>query len=367
MSDLIGWFSLATPLHVHLTKAGVKAWFYAHALQGVWSVSRDYLLDYRIWLLAVIPCLLLETFLPAMMESESRHASRWLDFVYPIFGGILLAPFTGIMIAGIDRFFRTNLPYLNTGLLDHKPLVLQVLGAFLIMDLASYVSHYLRHKVKWLWYFHTIHHSQENLNPFTANRAHFAEAVISSAILTVPIAFVGGPPLHWTLYLVLSKAWTYFIHSNVKTNLGPVGSVVVTPQFHRVHHSTLPEHYDKNFGERLVLWDWLFGTLVRDTTVYPPTGVTGIERWAVEGETGARAIASTWMRQTAYPFVKIWGSIQGALRAGPVHAAPENTSSLSERRATAEARLNAPAPDVGSGSGRQLTAAQGPAVKERSA
>lgn len=359
--------SLATPLHLHLTKAGVKAWLYAHELQGVWQVARDYLLDYRIWLLAVVPCLLLETFLPAMMESDSRHASRWLDFSYPIFGGLLLAPFTGLLLAGVDQFYRAHLPFLNTGLLDNKPAIVQIIGSFLILDFASYLSHYLRHRVKWLWYFHAIHHSQENLNPFTANRAHFFEAVISTVIRTIPIAFFGGSPMNWTLFIALSGTWTYFIHSNVRTNLGLLRFLLVTPQFHRVHHSRLPEHFDKNFCERLVIWDWLFGTVVRDSTIYPPTGVPGMESWAVEGKTSARAIATAWFGQTAYPFVKIWESVRDALRrrlGGPTVATVARDE-LEERRAGG---TRTPAfSETVTPPGRQRTSGSAQRVTERSA
>jgi sterol desaturase/sphingolipid hydroxylase (fatty acid hydroxylase superfamily) len=307
----------ALPLQVHVVKATVKAWLYAHSLQRVWDVARDYVFDYHLWLVAIIPCWLLETFLPAMMERESHRASRWLDFCYPVFGGLVLAPFTAIVISGIDHFARAHLTFARTGLLDHRPMAVQFIGAFLIMDFAGYIAHYLKHKVKWLWYFHAIHHSQENLNPFTANRAHFGDAVITSAVWIVPITIAGGPPLTWTAYVVLTQAWSYFVHSNVKVELGPLRYLLVSPQYHRIHHSARPEHWNKNFCDRLAIWDWLFGTVCRDATVYPETGVPDMESWAIEHDAAPSAVAATWVRQTAYPFIKIWESIGDTLRIRP--------------------------------------------------
>jgi hypothetical protein len=201
------------------------------------------------------------------------------------------------------------LPSLNTALLDNKPLWLQILGAFIIGDLMFYVCHWLRHKVKWLWYFHSIHHSQEHLSPLTIYRFHFGDQIARDLITTVPIAFVGGAPITWSIVVVLFNFWGHFIHSNVKTNLGPLKYIFVSPQFHRCHHSVMPEHVNSNYGERLIIWDFLFGTMVKDFNCYPPTGVNGIERWVVESDSTMRALTTYWFKQTFYPFYKIGQSI----------------------------------------------------------
>ena len=59
----------------------------------------------------------------------------------------------------------------------------------------------------------------------------------------------------------------FFIHANVKTNLGPLKYILVSPQYHRLHHSIMPEHFDVNYGERLAIWVFLFGTMARISTV----------------------------------------------------------------------------------------------------
>jgi sterol desaturase/sphingolipid hydroxylase (fatty acid hydroxylase superfamily) len=326
MGSLVNWYRSIPWTQLANLKGNAKVWAYAHHLGYLWDTSRErvlpYLLDYKVWTLGLIPCLLLESIFPAVMDNDARRASRWMDFCYPIFGGLTLFPFVSILVNGLQQLYQDHIPFLNTRLLDGAPLLVQFACALVVTDLMSYVAHYLRHKVRWLWFFHTIHHSQENLNPLTVYRVHAFEAVINTAIRTIPMAFVGGSAERWVWFIELDIVWHCFIHANVRTNLGPLGRIVVSPQFHRIHHSSLPDHFDKNYGERLMLWDWLFGTMHPDTSTYPPTGVNGLEPWSVERASSFRGLATAWAGQVAYPFVKIGQSILQLTR--------RKTSSLSQ-------------------------------------
>ena len=300
---------------VHAAKDAAKAFFEGHHSTALWEIVRDRVLNYDFWLLAFIPAVMLEHLAPAEEFAENRRTELWLDFWYPVFKAAFAMPFIVIFAEGLKAFYRAHIPFLDTGLLDGKPMWLQMLGAFLITDFMFYVGHFLRHKIRWFWYFHAIHHSQEVLNPMTTSRSHALEGVINVLIRFVPIAFVGGSPVSWSVFVVLNGFWGYFIHANVRTNLGPLRYVVVSPQFHRVHHSKLPEHWDKNYGERLIVWDWMFGTMHPDMECYPPTGVMSMERWAVETKPGMIGFVTTWFRHNAYPFVKIGKSVAAAVRA----------------------------------------------------
>lgn len=300
---------------LHAAKDSAKTLFADYHAGAVWDVLRDHVLNYDLWVLCFLPAVVFETLAPAESPSPNRRTEFWVDFWYPVFKAIFAVPFVALFTAGIEGFYRSHLPFLNTALLDGKPMWLQVLGLFLITDFMFYWCHRIRHEVKWFWYFHAIHHSQEDLNPMTTHRGHALEEVINTAIRFVPIAFVGGSPASWTVFVVLNGFWGYFIHANVRTNLGPFRYLIVSPQFHRVHHSKLEEHWDMNYGERLILWDWLFGTLVRDFDCYPPTGVNSMERWAVESRSGVVGFTTSWLRHNAYPFYKIALSIRNAVRA----------------------------------------------------
>ena len=62
-------------------------------------------------------------------------------------------------------------------------------------------------------------------------------------------------------------------HLNVRFPMGRMITLVNSPQWHRIHHSAMPEHRDKNFASLLPLWDILFGTAwIPKPDEYPVTG-----------------------------------------------------------------------------------------------
>ena len=64
-------------------------------------------------------------------------------------------------------------------------------------------------------------------------------------------------------------------HARVGWTYGPLGKLLVSPAFHRFHHSRRRKDFDHNFGSRLVLWDWLFGTYSPRTLSPDEIGVDG--------------------------------------------------------------------------------------------
>lgn len=275
--------------------------------QDAWRII-TYFADPKILLLGLIPCLVLERMRPAAPFNAHRNGNLLLDFLYPIPRMLIPAAFIGLGVVFAKYIYSTYLPFLNTGLLDDKPLWLQALGAFIISDFMFYWSHRIRHEVRWFWYFHAIHHSQRHLNPATTHRTHPVESIISGAIRTIPIAFVGGSYPAWALFAVLNNFWGYFIHANTRSNLGWLGNFIVSPQYHRVHHSCLNEHYDCNYGERLTIWDKMFGSYHSDREVYPPTGIPNAE-WIEENSNNPVKIPLFYLKQMAYPFIRIGQSV----------------------------------------------------------
>jgi sterol desaturase/sphingolipid hydroxylase (fatty acid hydroxylase superfamily) len=103
-----------------------------------------------------------------------------------------------------------------------------------------------------------------------------------------------------------------FYHSNIKTHLGILRYVMVTPQSHRIHHSRLRAHRDKNFGAIFSLWDHLFGTQYRRYDEYPETGLDNPE-FPHESELSWRKMTGMLWRQLAYPFERAFKSLAGIL------------------------------------------------------
>jgi hypothetical protein len=54
--------------------------------------------------------------------------------------------------------------------------------------------------------------------------------------------------------------------------------IVISPAQHQIHHSRAVEHHDKNYGEVLAIWDWMFGTL------YVPNGRETIDFGLADAE-----------------------------------------------------------------------------------
>ena len=164
-----------------------------------------------------------------------------------------------------------------------------------------------RHKVPVFWEFHSVHHSQIKMNPFTNERVHPLDWFTANIIRFLPAFFFSDALNVGLAYIIIHKFLDRLNHSNVRTNLGWFRYVFVTPQSHRVHHSNRKEHYDKNFGVSLSIWDHLFGTQHRDYNIYPDTGIPD-SRFPKESSTDGTVfkIIRIYLRQMIYPFNVVW-------------------------------------------------------------
>ena len=142
-----------------------------------------------------------------------------------------------------------------------------------VSDLFTYTFHRLQHKIPFLWAMHSFHHSANALTFTTGARHFWLEKVMTSAVLPImPILFLFPSGMQLTLTLIHFFPDTC-AHMNVRFGMGRMITWVNNPQWHRIHHSVLPEHHDKNFASLLPLWDILFGTAwIPKPDEYPVTG-----------------------------------------------------------------------------------------------
>lgn len=153
--------------------------------------------------------------------------------------------------------------------------VLQMVVYILIADLVLYIEHYLHHKWKLLWPFHSYHHSATELNVLTANRGHPIQSEFTNGLISViPLTIIGVPLVSLLVFRLFRNTLTFMQHSRLPWDWGWIGRyVIVSPAYHRIHHSVLPEHYDKNLAVILPLWDHLFGTFYSGKVPATETGV----------------------------------------------------------------------------------------------
>lgn len=169
-----------------------------------------------------------------------------------------------LFMAALFSFLGPKLAFLHINIVsEFHPIVRGTLW-ILVADFTTYWVHRLQHASRFVWAFHSTHHSQEQLNFATTTRFHPVDHFISDTIKFFPPLMLGASPMTWLpLYLTMD-----FIaitqHSRITWRFGPLSRVFVTPRFHSFHHSSDPRHYDKNFGGLLSIWDYLFGTAVDD-------------------------------------------------------------------------------------------------------
>jgi len=136
----------------------------------------------------------------------------------------------------------------------------------LMMDLISaWFIHWLEHKVKWMWKFHLVHHTDQHIDTTSANRHHPGESVFRFVFTTLAVIIIGAPMWMVFLYQTMSVVLTQFNHSNVnmpKWLDNTLGLVFCTPNIHRIHHHYRQPYTDTNYGNIFSIWDRIFGTFV---------------------------------------------------------------------------------------------------------
>ena len=138
-----------------------------------------------------------------------------------------------------------------------------IVGLLLLDLIGAYLAHLVEHKVKFLWRFHLIHHTDTWIDTTSGNRHHPGESVIRFVFTTFGVLAVGSPMWMVFLYQTLSVVATQFTHANIvlPKNIDKLMSYfLVSPDMHKVHHHYVLPYTDSNYGNIFSVWDRLFGT-----------------------------------------------------------------------------------------------------------
>jgi len=207
-----------------------------------------------------------------------RNPSFWLDLKLMIFNGFIglfitlnyvaVATFTAMAVAG-GLGLAPPVP-------EARAPVLSALVVFLAADFAIYWYHRLHHDRPALWAIHALHHSAEEMSPVTAFRHHpiygllgvvvlsgfvgLAQGLAMVAVLgSADVATLAGTNL---FAAVLNLGLGNLRHSHIQLRFPSWAEhILISPAQHQVHHSIEPRHHNRNYGEVLSVWDWMFGTL----------------------------------------------------------------------------------------------------------
>jgi sterol desaturase/sphingolipid hydroxylase (fatty acid hydroxylase superfamily) len=228
------------------------------------------------------------------------------DLLYALFyhGG-----FYAVLIwAAIANALESQFGFLRIDAIARLPVAAQLFVYWLFSDFAYYWIHRAQHKWSFLWAIHSVHHSQEEMTFISTYRFHPLDQLFNNLIIFVPLMVLGVPTESWLALNVFLLIFDATQHSALDWTYGRAYSVVVSPRFHALHHSTEPRQYNGNYSKILSVWDFLFGTAIRDSR---PTklGVTGMP------------VPRTIMQQQLAPFLVL------ARRRNPTSAEPAAGSS----------------------------------------
>ena len=153
------------------------------------------------------------------------------------------------------------------GLLNQLPVAawLNIIIFLLLFDLTIYWQHRLFHVVPWLWRFHRMHHTDVDYDLTTGNRFHPVSILISAAIKIALVIGLGASAAAILIAEVVLNVTAMFNHSNVKLSEGVdriLRIILVTPDMHRIHHSTDSIEHNANFGFNFPWWDRIFGSYI---------------------------------------------------------------------------------------------------------
>ncbi len=276
--------------------------------------------NYFYWLLLISAFFFsLEWLTPWRKNQPKFRKDFWLDFFYMfvnffLFSLVIYNAASDVVVKLFNDivFALTSLDLKSLNPMSHWPIWAVLLTGFVVRDFVQWWTHRLLHKVPFLWNFHKVHHSVEQMGFAAHLRYHWMENVVYRSIEYLPLALLGIGLHDFFIIHIFTLAVGHYNHSNISINskitasifaifigilmttdligftyfrMAPLHikiSVVVlcflfgnlilskvmkylfnSPEMHIWHHAAeLPK--DKpdgiNFGLTLAIWDYIFGT-----------------------------------------------------------------------------------------------------------
>ena len=162
------------------------------------------------------------------------------------------------------------------------PGIVAIIISFMVLDFAVWLSHLASHKVPLFWRVHRMHHSDTDIDVTTAVRFHPLEILLSMAWKYAVVVAIGAPASAVLIFEIVLNGGAMFNHSNLKLPLWLdrwLRLIIVTPDMHRVHHSSEVEETDSNYGFNLSIWDRMFNTYVDQPKLGHDGMQIGLKEW----------------------------------------------------------------------------------------
>ena len=251
----------------------------------------------------------LEFVFPAQRVPLKHQGFNLLYGYATVLAMALLAPAIAVMTGvlaqklgfGLINLEALGLPGLAGG-------IVAVLVSALIYDFFFYWLHRFEHANVFFWQEHAVHHSDPFMSASTAARGHFIDTLFIALFITVPMAILFKlPPISFAPLALVPFAYFYVTHMNVRLGFGKLWWLLVSPEYHRIHHSLEKKHFNKNFVLWFPVWDILFGTAWRPVKgEVPASGLAGVDLDRLD-------------RALLFPFAAWWKMLTAPRSAGVAH------------------------------------------------
>lgn len=192
-------------------------------------------------------------------KNKWRHAS--INFSFTVIHLIIHTGFAVLIVLLSDACKRNGLGIVNW---LHASVFWTIVISFLVLDFfGGWLVHLVQHKTYFLWRFHIIHHSDNNVDVTTGLRHHPIESVLRGIFFLMGVVVAGAPMYAVMIFQTLLVLSTQFTHANISLPNWldtPLSYILVSPNMHKVHHHWQQPYTDSNYGAVLSIWDRLFGT-----------------------------------------------------------------------------------------------------------
>jgi sterol desaturase/sphingolipid hydroxylase (fatty acid hydroxylase superfamily) len=271
------------------------------------------LIDLKAVLIIALIFIPLERLLPLHAE-QSPARRHWLnDVVYLLFNGIVIKIGLLIVIGTAMLVLHQFVPAGLAQAVQSQPVWLQAVEVLVLADAGFYLAHRAFHAVPFLWRFHSIHHSIEEMDWLAAHRVHPVDQILTKSASFLPVFALDFSSTAILIFTLIYQWQSLFIHSNTRIKVGPLKWLPASPQFHHWHHANEREAWDKNFAGQLPLLDMLGGTLFMPYRMPQKYGTDD-------------PVPPLYHQQLAYPFVGSTGQLAQAARLAEAAPTPAGKS-----------------------------------------
>jgi len=218
------------------------------------------------WLLVLLSLVVwgLEIIFPWRKNQGIFRKDFWLDAFYMFFNFFIFALVISGVYKIVNHLYGGNVSELGILHIKEWNPWLALLVFFILNDFVQWLTHVILHRFNFLWRFHKVHHSVEEMGFAAHLRYHWMENIIYKPLKTFAVMLIGGfEPEQAFMIHYISIAIGHLNHANINLSYGPLKYIFNNPKMHIWHHAyELPEDrkHGVNFGISLSIWDYIFRT-----------------------------------------------------------------------------------------------------------